>query len=67
MLRLTREQRHRLAETLPDTANLVIGACWFGQLLGERPFSYTWAAIGIFGYLILVAWSLKLQRDGRDE
>ena len=36
MLKLKTEQREVLVEKLPDMANLVVGALFLGQFLGER-------------------------------
>lgn len=58
MLKLKAEQRQVLVEKLPDVANLVVGALFLGQFLGERPFSLTLALSGIAAWMALMIFAL---------
>lgn len=60
MLRLKREQRAFLAETVRDVANIAAGAMVFGQFLGNQMFSM-WIAIGgVAVWIALVTWAIEL-------
>lgn len=58
MLRLKTEQRRVLAEKLPDMANLMVGALFVGQFLGERSFSVTLAMSGIVAWTVFMGFAL---------
>ena len=60
MLELNRHQRAVLADKLPDIANVAAGALVFGQLLGERTFSFWLAAGGLALWAFLLACSVVL-------
>ncbi|HEX2458611.1 MAG TPA: hypothetical protein VHJ58_00560 [Vicinamibacterales bacterium] len=47
MVRLNRQQRMLLAETLRDIANIAAGAMVFGQFIGSQTLSYSIAAFGM--------------------
>ena len=64
MLVLTREQRILLAETIREMANIAAGAMIFGHFLGGQTFSWTAAASGIAVWVVLVAWSIVLVKEG---
>jgi hypothetical protein len=65
MLRLTKEQRCALSETLRDLANLAAAALVLGQFVGERPRSGWLLCGGVALWLALVALALLLERtDG---
>jgi len=58
MLKLKTEQREVLVEKLPDMANLVVGALFLGQFLGERPFSFALALSGIAAWIAFMIFTL---------
>jgi len=60
MLDLKQAQRNMLADKLPDAANLAAGALFFGQFLGDQPFSLILAVFGITAWTVLIAWALVL-------
>ena len=64
MLVLTREQRILLAETIREMANIAAGAMIFGHFFGGQAFSWTAAASGIAVWVVLVAWSIVLVKEG---
>jgi hypothetical protein len=49
-----------LVEGLRDAANVADGALIFGQVLSDRPFSSTLAALGIFTWLALLTFATVL-------
>jgi hypothetical protein len=49
-----------LMDKLPDAANVALGGMVFGQVLGERPFSPSLAAVGVAAWLVLLGWALLL-------
>ena len=65
MLVLTREQRTLLAETLRDIANIAAGAMVFGQFLSDQTFSLLTAAGGLAVWIVLVAASIAVLREGK--
>ncbi|MBI4266138.1 MAG: hypothetical protein HY657_17320 [Acidobacteria bacterium] len=65
MVGLTREQHNRLADKLPDTANVALGALVFGQFLGGAQPSLVLIAYGIGLWLLLMGASLVFDRMGR--
>lgn len=65
MLRLSTWQRAVLVQKLPDTANLGVGALFFGQFLSERAFSVTLALSGMGMWAALIGFSLLLARRTR--
>lgn len=60
MVRLNREQRMLLAETLRDIANIVAGAMVFGQFIGSQTLSYSIAAFGMGVWVALVTFAMVL-------
>ena len=56
MLRLSTRQRELLAEKFPDVANVAAAVLFFGQFLGDRPFSLGLAAFGVAAW----AWFMTL-------
>lgn len=60
MLDLKQAQRDMLVDKLPDAANLAAGALFFGQFLGDRPFSLILAMSGIAAWAVLIVWALVL-------
>lgn len=60
MLDLNPAQREMLVDKLPDAANLAAGALFFGQFLGDQPFSLVLAISGIAAWAVLIAWALVL-------
>ena len=58
MLRLKRAQRAMLAEKLPDTANLTLGAMVFGQFLASG-FSWIVAVVGLALWLLFMATAIR--------
>lgn len=60
MLLLNQTQRAMLIDKVPDVANLAVGALFFGQFLGDRPFSFTLAVSGAGVWLILMASAIVL-------
>jgi hypothetical protein len=62
MLELTSRQRAALIDKLPDLANLAIGALFFGQFLGDRPFSARVALLGVASWIVLIGLALILGR-----
>jgi hypothetical protein len=63
MLRLDQAQRTALSETLRELANLVIGALAVGQFVGREPPSIWMAFVGVFAWLLVVAWGIFLTGD----
>lgn len=49
-----------LIDKVPDGANVAVGALFFGQFLGDRPFSFMLAAAGAGVWLILMACAIVL-------
>jgi hypothetical protein len=60
MLNLTPDRRAMLADKLPDVASLAAGALFFGQFLGDRPFSWPLAEFGITSWLVLIGCAYVL-------
>lgn len=60
MLRLSREQRALLAETVRDIANIAAGAMVFGQFLATQSFSWWTALAGGAVWVALVSWAIRL-------
>jgi hypothetical protein len=60
MVRLNREQRMLLAETLRDIANIAAGAMVFGQFIGSQTLSYSIAAFGMGVWVALVTFAMVL-------
>ena len=63
MLRLTREQRTLLAETLRDIANIAAGAMIFGQFLADATFSTTIAFGGVGLWVLFVVCAVLLASE----
>ena len=53
-----------LVDKLPDAANLVVGALFVGQFLGDRPFSLDLALSGIAVWVALMGFALVVARIG---
>ena len=64
MLRWNVGQRRVLVDKLPDAANLVVGALFVGQFLGDRPFSLDLALSGIAVWVALMGFALVVARIG---
>lgn len=62
VLHLNDRQRDVLIEHLPDAANVAAGGLFFGQFIGDRPFSWPSALIGIGLWATLLIVSLLLAR-----
>ena len=60
MLRLKAGQRQMLVDKVPDFANLVIGALFLGQFLGDGPFSLALALFGIAAWTVLTVFALAV-------
>ena len=60
MVRLNREQRMLLAETLRDIANIAAGAMVFGQFIGSQTLSYSIAAFGMGVWVALATFAMVL-------
>ena len=60
MVRLNRQQRMLLAETLRDIANIAAGAMVFGQFIGSQTLSYSIAAFGMGVWVALVTFAMVL-------
>ena len=60
MLRLSRQQRMLLAETIRDIASVAAGAMVFGQFLGSQAFLFWIAAFGMGAWVALVAFAIVL-------
>jgi len=60
MVRLNREQRMLLVETLRDIANIAAGAMVFGQFIGSQTLSYSIAAFGMGVWVALVTFAMVL-------
>lgn len=63
MLRLKPGQRRVLIDRLPELANFGVGSMFFGQFLGERPFSWELAATSIGMWFVFVAMTLWLAQE----
>ena len=66
MLLLNDAQRALLTDKVPDVANLAVGGLFFGQFLGDRPFSLTLALYGLGSWAILFAWAVMLAARKKD-
>ena len=62
MLRLKRTQREMLADKLPDTANLALGALGFGQFLAAS-FSIALLLLGMALWTLLMAAATHFAED----
>ena len=60
MLRLNAGQRQMLVDKVPDFANLVIGALFLGQFLGDGPFSLALAVFGVAAWTVLTGFALAV-------
>ena len=60
MVRLNRQQRMLLAETLRDIANIAAGAMVFGQFIGSQTLSYSIAAFEMGVWVALVTFAIVL-------
>jgi hypothetical protein len=63
---LNRQQRRVFIEKVPDVANVAVGALFFGQFLGDRPFSFLAALSGIVVWFLLMMWAVLLAAKGVD-
>lgn len=52
-----------LVDKVPDVANLAVGALSFGQLLGDRPFSFRLALSGVGMWIVLIAWTIVIATE----
>ena len=66
MLLLNDAQRALLVDKVPDVANLAAGALFFGQFLGDRPFSLTMALWGLGVWIALMAFTIGLAAERKD-
>ena len=62
MLRLKRAQREMLADKLPDTANLALGALVFGQFLATG-FSWIVAVLGLALWILLMTLATRFSGE----
>ena len=62
MLRLKRTQREMLADKLPDTANLALGALVFGQFLAATS-SMALLILGMALWTLIMAAALHFAED----
>ena len=62
MLRLKRMQRETLADKLPDTANLALGALVFAQFLAAN-FSVALLILGMALWTLFMALALHFAED----
>ena len=62
MLRLKRTQRELLADKLPDTANLALGALVFGQFLAAS-FSIALLILGMALWTLVLSVALHFAED----
>ena len=60
MVELNKAQRAVLVDTLPDAANLAVGALFFAQFLSERAFSSYVALAGLALWVLLVGFAVRL-------
>ena len=60
MIELNSRQRAVLADKLPDAANVAAAALVFGQVLGERTFSYWLAACGLALWIFFFSCAIVL-------
>jgi hypothetical protein len=60
MLRLKKQQRAVLVETLREPANLAAGALVLGQVVGERPLSPWLVLGGVAVWFVLVGAAVRL-------
>lgn len=67
MLVLKRRQRELLADKVPDTANLALGALVFGQFFSDRQFSLVSAVAGLALWVVLFVWAAVIAagREGK--
>ena len=65
MVRLKKEQRALLAETLRDIANIAAGAMVFGQFLADAMFSSRVAFGGLTLWVVLVGCAILLASEGQ--
>jgi hypothetical protein len=49
-----------LVDKVPDFANLVIGALFLGQFLGDGPFSLALALFGIAAWVVITGFALTV-------
>ena len=66
MLLLNDAQRALLTDKVPDVANLAVSGLFFGQFLGDRPFSLTLALYGLGSWAVLFAWAVMLAARKKD-
>jgi hypothetical protein len=64
MVGLKKSQRDVLIDKVPDAANLAAGALVFGQSLGEQRFSLVLALIGVSVWVILMACTIAIAKEG---
>jgi hypothetical protein len=62
MVRLSKEQELLIADKLLDTANLTLAVLLFGQIAGEKPFSWMLALAGFVVWSMLLAFSVWVIR-----
>ena len=59
MLRLNKQQRQELSETLRDLANLQFAALVLGQAVQEGPLTWALPIAGSILWILLVGFSLR--------
>jgi hypothetical protein len=64
MLRLNRQRRQELSETLRDLANLVFAAFVVGQLVGDGSLSWPVMLLGSVSWCALVGFASTLSGRG---
>jgi hypothetical protein len=60
MLRWKPRQRAVLVAMLPELANLGMAGLVFGQVIGDRPFSWSLVALGMALWLFLVSVTIAI-------
>jgi hypothetical protein len=65
MVRLKKEQRALLAETLRDIANIAAGSMVLGQFLADTMFSTGVAFGGLTRWVVFVGCAMLLASDGQ--
>jgi hypothetical protein len=63
MLRLTKRRRDRLADKLPDTANVALGILAFSQFLSDSPIGLGPLSTGIALWFVLMAVAFLLEKE----
>ena len=65
MLRLKSKQRAVLVAMLPELANLGVAGLVFGQVISDRPFSWSLVALGGALWLLFVSIAIYIAGVGK--